>query len=403
MKYSKILIFILSVILLIVVIKCVRGVSPREGFVRKFIYSEGTGSQRADTNDEKQLRYNIMVLANIVNEINDSVETLSGEKDTIREYVDELATIVGKDDFETKGTKIGALEDTTDLYTNITMKEDMYNSVYNLYQMIIDLNTRLITQEANNSIPTHTHQASEISGEMWVDNSEFTTYKTKQAAKDSTQDTALSTYITSQVEKDSKQDTALSTYITSQVEKDSEQTEELVRVLDEYKETQKATDNNQNDIRDAFIENQYPTDIASIKKSIKKESGSLDRVKKLQSIFDSYKATQAVTDTTQDKEHNALNYEFSTYSEGHTKNHSDLNEDISSYRTDHAMIHATEQTRVNAEFNDQDTALSKWEDIFKSAQVNLGIRIKCQNKKTGEWGKTPGEFCPDWFKASVPK
>ena len=67
------------------------------------------------------------------------------------------------------------------------------------------------------------------------------------------------------------------------------------------------------------------------------------------------------------------------------------------------MIHATEQTRVNAEFNDQDTALSKWEDIFKSAQVNLGIRIKCQNKDTGEWGKTPGEFCPDWFKASVPK
>ena len=503
MKNSKLLIFILAIILLIVVIKFMKGCRSKEEFVSEFIYDSSLrGNAKMDTNDEKQLYDNIVALGFIVNEINGSVES--------------LATIVGKDDFDSgKEKKIGALEDTTDLYTNITMKEDMYNSVENLYQMIIDLNTRLKTQEDNNSISTHTHQASEISDSLkaplgrvlWVNECKDDDSGDKRCGTNTADDNGevlhqLDDKLTDEDEAKLlckkkayernlpykevklrpgfpkgciKEEVHSETWLKGEWFKHygltgSESMWHLIHDnekhnlyqdtdFDKYKATQQATDNNQNKARDAFINTRYAGKIAEIDKSIKdasadsssnlntfiddtykpyvneksaydeKQDGVHTDLKNklnlysktdtqkhtdLKNKFNSYSKTDTQKHTdlknkfnlyskTDTQKHTDLKNKFNSYSKTDTQKHSELNEDISSYRTDHAMIHATEQTRVNAEFNDQDKALSKWEDIFTSAQVNLGIRIKCQNKDTGEWGKTPGEFCPDWFKASVPK
>jgi len=481
MKYSKILIFILSVILLIVVIKFMKGCRSKEEFVSKF---EGDTSRIRNklTRDDGVVYNNIVALGNIVNSVFNGLLTdtesnaFQGAEGSDPKLIDpdddDNNTFYKRQKFITNFFENHADADYTDktlsdvnfggtidkwwendgyenwpekFKTNLLdsywkndripkawmlLDEDSSSDLENNVQLDKNVNQMslrmlainkffsnhndVLTGESNDyTIATLIQKIDEIDRKLnsnitsqaakdSTQDSALSKYITAQAAKDSNQDTALSTYITSQVEKDSKQDTALSTYITSQVEKDSEQDTALSTYITSQTakdSEQKAIDDKQNDIRNAFINTRYAGEIAEIEKLIKESSTDVLK----EADFNKYKATQAVTDTTQDGVHTDLKSEFNSYSEAHTQKHSDLNEDISSYRTDHAMIHATEQTRVNAEFNDQDTALSKWEDIFKSAQVNLGIRIKCQNKKTGEWGKTPGEFCPDWFKASVPK
>jgi hypothetical protein len=66
MKNSKILIFILSVILLIVVIKFMKG--SREGFIATWAWNDGEGSAHAmDTNDEKHLKSQIVSVGDSLN------------------------------------------------------------------------------------------------------------------------------------------------------------------------------------------------------------------------------------------------------------------------------------------------------------------------------------------------
>ena len=77
MKNSKILIFILSIILLIVVIKCVRGVRPREGFVISLGLPEWkyTYDEQLDTDDERHLRHQIKTVGYALNDAIEQIQT----------------------------------------------------------------------------------------------------------------------------------------------------------------------------------------------------------------------------------------------------------------------------------------------------------------------------------------
>lgn len=167
--------------------------------------------------------------------------------------------------------------------------------------------------------------------------------------------------------------------------------------FDKFKETQQATDNDQDKARNAFINDLYPIEIDAIKQSIEDASdGSSTNLNKfIEDIYTPYVKEQLAYNEEHEGEHEALEAEFNSYSEGHKNDHITLESDISLYRTDHAMMHATEQTKVNNKFNEVDVALQKWSNQFEK-YVDQEFKVKCYDDSQKGWG-VKDENCPEWL------
>ena len=139
---------------------------------------------------------------------------------------------------------------------------------------------------------------------------------------------------------------------------------QLDNTLTSYKATQKVTDDNQ--------------DAALI--SYKTFQSDIDNGQN--SKFDSYKATQQVIDDTQTKDLASYKTLQQVTDEGQNAEHSDH---IKAFKT------------LQASAKDTDGQLVGWQNMFETAQIDLGLKIKCQNTDTGEWGDEPNEFCPAWL------
>ena len=269
MKPSKILIFVLSVILLIVVIKCVRGCRSREGF--------------ADFISES---------------INSKIGTNKYEISTNRNNIRKNIYNIGKNTSEISNNRYKIANNERTLKTNI------YN---------IKKNTELITE----LITT-------LAGRVTQLDNTLTSYKATQKVTDDNQDAALISYKTFQSDIDNGQNSKFDSYKATQQVIDDTQTKDLAS----YKTLQQVIDDTQT------------KDLAS------------------------YKTLQQVTDEGQNAEH-----------------------------SDHIKAFKT----LQASAKDTDGQLVGWQNMFETAQIDLGLKIKCQNTDTGEWGDEPNEFCPAWL------
>jgi septal ring factor EnvC (AmiA/AmiB activator) len=45
-----------------------------------------------------------------------------------------------------------------------------------------------------------------------------------------------------------------------------------------------------------------------------------------------------------------------------------------------------------------DKNLKDWQTSFNKAKGELNVNIKCQEDGTGKWGEEPGQYCPEWLK-----
>jgi len=377
MKNCKILIFILSVILLLVVIKFIKGCRPKEGFNQEYL------------SNLENLKYNMgqkywsqFFSPSHIQKVYDN-----NSPEELKEYLKN--SLKNKPDMDNEDEKDEMVNDILKVFNNRYLNPTNSNNPYKWETRDWDTQTDDKLKFDNSDLSESNTIKSQIEImkkyiNYLIDSNKNHSWKGDVNSKKIDQiikyinvkeETSsnngsleqLEKLITAQAAKNIEQDKALSTHITSQVKKDSEQDTAIVEIP-------------------TLIDNTIPK-----------------KLSEFESQFQTYQAAQEKIDKKQDDAHKALKSGFSTYSVAHTKNHSDLNKDISTYRTDHAMMHATQQ----ATDNNQDTIikknyddLEKWVKIFETARAKLDFKVKCQDKNGNDnWNV---ENCPDWLKGKSP-
>jgi len=132
MKNSKLLIFILSVILLIVVIKFMKGCRFKEGFkifkISKITYDDSIrGGMSFSKWPEKQLNHNIKETIKKLNLAIDQINANNAEIDALTTELSDYATKTELSDYATK-TELSEYSKTTELPDYAT-KTELYNII----------------------------------------------------------------------------------------------------------------------------------------------------------------------------------------------------------------------------------------------------------------------------------
>ena len=378
----KLLIFILSVILLIVVIKFMRGGRPREGFsqvrARDFYKMPSTNALSSDLEYKdleslflhnpgtmhsqqlpKGLKYGDKLTYSYQKKHHDGTAWRGDDEKFI--------IMTNKVDFSSFFKRIafnfGVLKREIDkLNRRETSTRQKYEASLSEIKGLVTANTDNITANKDNiakntaSITTNTSSIAKNTDNIAKNTASITT---------NTSSIGLLENNLELLEANTSSGDALKEFITKQAGRDSKQDKNLVKIkdFDNYKKTKQITDKNQ--------------------------AGAH---KVLNDKFQTYQAAQAKKDSEQDVSLTTL----SVFKGAHDAIHTKLNEDISSYRTTHAMMHETEKTRVKKNYDD----LEKWTQIFKTAQAELGFKVKCQGPD-GNWG-IANEHCPKWLQGKSP-
>ena len=391
MKNSKLLIFILSVILLIVVIKCVRGVMPREGFAPKTVSTDDfynmppTNALSSDSDYQqliskfvynpgslhgylpKGLKYGDKITHSRLKKDSDGSQW-SGDDE-------KYLIMTDKSDFQTFFNRIA-------FNFGVLKREiDKLNKLHNDFasKTGLQISARRVFSSANKSdIDANAKKIKEINdiGIVKKLNSKIDVSKLKTLAS------------------------------ASDLQNLSDKIDGFLKKADfnNYKATQQATDNKQNKHRNAFINTQYAGKIAEIEQLIEDSSTGYSSASFLKEAdFNNYKEKQETKDSEQNKHRNAfINTQYAgkiaEIEQSIKESSTDVlkEADFNKYKATQQATDNNQDTKIKKNYDD----LEKWVKIFETARAKLDFKVKCQDKNGNDnWNV---ENCPDWLKGKSP-
>jgi hypothetical protein len=212
-----------------------------------------------------------------------------------------------------------------------------------------------------------------------ITSNDLTAFMTKQAERDSEQETNFSKYKSTQEGIDIEQNTAI---------KNLPKNDNVVnkKDFDNYKATQQSIDQIQN----VNLINQL-TEYAGHLNEFKTLQASVLNKSEIDDInewTENHKVHHATQKTEYDSHINA----FQTL-QASALNKSEFNNHLTQY-----VGHIKNFQTLQSSTENIDKNLKNWQTSFNKAKGELNVNIKCQEEGTDKWGEEPGQYCPEWLK-----